>query len=201
MLTWKQIEKLYKGIRDQIGGVGVTLIRPCQHLKLTDSPYAKFGKFPPGICGAASPEHNTITVPEDSSQYDVERFLWHELAHVLFPSAPHWWIEGFSARMSPFSEGKWAEWSAKNRGAAGIASRNTGHSIDELPSREELIKLASEAARRLDQGTVDDEFRDDLATTYYPFVSKPRSGKSTGKRKSTGRASKRVDPSIMMGMQ
>jgi hypothetical protein len=65
----------------------------------------------------------------------IETTLWHEVAHILFPHRPHWWIECYAARMTG--------------GPTGRYSQRYRHTPDELPTRAELLVLGRRASRRL----------------------------------------------------
>jgi len=173
--TWKQIEDLYKKISDQIGGTEVSLLPPEQFLKLArPEEFAEFGSFAPGVWACASPEHRAITVMKNRPLTDIERRLWHELAHILFPDKPHWWVECFAAKMVPLQDDRWGG------GWVGRYARQERRSPDELPSKEQLIELASEAVARLSPDDLVDVGNDDR---YASTVSKPKKSRTASKPK------------------
>lgn len=53
--------------------------------------------------------------------------IYHEVLHILFPWQPHWWIECAAEVMA-------------RGGGKGYYSGVYGHSVADLPKREELLK-------------------------------------------------------------
>lgn len=86
--------------------------------------------------GRASREHRIIAVKYNRSLFAIKATLWHELAHVLFPSKPHWWVECFAAKMLPGAD-------------IGRYSRRYNHTPYDLPSKTKLLQLARKAANKL----------------------------------------------------
>jgi hypothetical protein len=62
--------------------------------------------------------------------------IYHEIGHKLFPYRQHWWIECFAQKMA-------------RGGGAGYYSKKYGHTPEELPSREQLIRTSHRASERM----------------------------------------------------
>ena len=69
----------------------------------------------------------------------IANAIVHEIAHILWPSRPHWWVECFAARLAPPCKD----------GPAGRYSRRYCHDVFELPSRAECIRMARKRAKGL----------------------------------------------------
>ncbi len=64
--------------------------------------------------------------------------IYHEIGHRLFPYRPEWWIECYAQKMA-------------RGGGTGDYTKLHGHSAQELPNRERLLKLSLRANERLKQ--------------------------------------------------
>lgn len=85
----------------------------------------------------------------------VRNTIWHEIAHVLFPNKPHWWIYTYAAVMSRFD--CFDDYvSSKNKFLSapriGFPTRHFPHYFPlahGFPTRKELLKITRAAAERL----------------------------------------------------
>lgn len=93
-----------------------------------------------GDFGIASADHPIITVRRGLKGKILANTLWHEIGHKLFPSRRHWWIDAFGEKMA-------------RGGGMGSYCKKYGHSVDDLPPRAELLRLARLAARRMKRQT------------------------------------------------
>lgn len=66
----------------------------------------------------------------------LENVIYHEIGHRLFSYRPEWWIECYAQKMA-------------RGGGTGDYTKLHGHSPQELPSREKLLKLSLRANERL----------------------------------------------------
>jgi len=83
---------------------------------------------------------------------EVANTIVHEIAHILWPSKPHWWIECFAQRVAPkegLREARRLASLGYGNAYAGRYSRRYAHEIDELPSRAKCIEMARERAKKL----------------------------------------------------
>lgn len=88
--------------------------------------------------GMASDFAPAITLKKGLRGRKLANVIYHEIAHHLFPYRPEWWIECFGAKMA-------------GGGGTGYYANKWGHTIDELPSREKLLKLARRASARFNR--------------------------------------------------
>lgn len=64
--------------------------------------------------------------------------IYHEIAHHLWPWRKEWWIEAFGEKMA-------------GGGGQGFYCRKYGHTADELPPRQRLLRLAQLASARFNR--------------------------------------------------
>ena len=64
--------------------------------------------------------------------------IYHEIAHHLWPNKHHWWIEAFGEKMA-------------GGGGRGKFCKKFDHTVDDLPPRDELLRLARLASRRFNE--------------------------------------------------
>lgn len=86
-----------------------------------------------GICAAKYP---VFTIRKGLRGRVKENVIYHEIAHILFPNRPHWWVECFGEKMA-------------RGGGRGYWSVKFNKTIDDLPPRSRLLELARRASRRL----------------------------------------------------
>jgi hypothetical protein len=91
-----------------------------------------------GLYGLAATTTPIITIHKGLKGKVLKSTLWHEIGHHLFPSKPHWWVEAFGEKMA-------------RGGGVGYYCRQHGHSVDDLPPRARLLRLAQLAAKRLNK--------------------------------------------------
>ena len=116
-------------IMEQIGWPPIYLVSPRQFESVEgDKMMSSYG-----IAAVKAP---IITVRRGMQGKLLRNVLWHEIGHHLFRSRPHWWIEAFAEKMA-------------RGGGVGQYCKKYGHSADELPPREALLRMARRAAGRL----------------------------------------------------
>lgn len=88
-----------------------------------------------GSCGISNINYNIITISRGLRGKVLKNTIWHEIFHILFPSWNHWKIEAAAERMA-------------RGGGRGVYCSRHGHTVDEMPSRKELLIRARRAALR-----------------------------------------------------
>lgn len=89
-----------------------------------------------GCDGISSTKYPVIAIRSGLRGKAKLNTLYHEIFHILFPHRPHWWIECAAERMA-------------GGGGKGYFSVKYGHSVDDMPPRSYLLKLARRASRRM----------------------------------------------------
>ena len=89
-----------------------------------------------GDFGISSVKYPVFAIRKGLRGRVKENVLYHEIAHILFPSRSHWWIEAFAERMA-------------RGGGRGYFCTKYGHTVDDVPPRARLLELARRAGRRL----------------------------------------------------
>jgi hypothetical protein len=89
-----------------------------------------------GDYGVASVDYPVFAIQKGLRGRVKENVIWHELAHHLWPWRQHWWVEAFAEKMA-------------RGGGKGYYCTKYGHSVDELPPRSYLLKLARRASKRM----------------------------------------------------
>ena len=146
MASWKQVERTFTAILNELGNPTITLLTPSQFEYVT-------GKRLGGCSGKMVHKHFIVTVRRNRSMEHLKNTLWHEVGHCLFgPRKPHWWIECFAAKMAGTPRQRLPHFvqyavGGERRGvAAGRYSAKYCHALDELPGRATLLKMARERA-------------------------------------------------------
>lgn len=125
---FNHVYSLWKDITKEVGEPPVDLISQAEFKRVTGYSLGYFH-------GRCSPKHAVIAVLLNRSDKELINTLWHELAHYLFPSKPHWWVECYAGVMSGSNHiGRWAS--------------RYGKSIEDVPSRDTLLKLSILASHR-----------------------------------------------------
>lgn len=88
--------------------------------------------------GISSEQRPIITVARGLRGRVLKNTICHEIAHHLWPWRKHWWIEAFAERMA-------------DGGGAGYYCKKYRHTADELPPRQELLRLARRASARFNE--------------------------------------------------
>lgn len=91
-----------------------------------------------GNYGIASDYQPIVTIARGLRGRKLSNTIYHEIGHHLFKFRPHWWIECFAEKMA-------------GGGGRGDYSVKFGHTIDELPARSALLKIAQRASRRFNE--------------------------------------------------
>ena len=91
--------------------------------------------------GRASPYHKIIAVRYNRPLVNIKVTLWHEIAHILWPKKPHWWIECLAAKMTGGNIGKY--------------SRRYAHNPSELPTKTKCLELAKKRTKLLKAEPID----------------------------------------------
>ena len=86
--------------------------------------------------GLAAVHYPIITINSGLRGRALKNTIYHEIGHHLFPHWKHWKVEAFAERMA-------------GGGGRGYYCKKYNHSVDEMPVRSELIKLARRAGTRM----------------------------------------------------
>lgn len=89
-----------------------------------------------GSDGIASTSYPTITIKRGLRGKVKSNVIYHELAHHLFPSRPHWWVDNFGEVMA-------------RGGGRGYWAKKYNKYLEDMPTRSRLLKLARRASRRM----------------------------------------------------
>jgi hypothetical protein len=126
-----QVIQLWENILNRIGNPPIRLVFNDEWKQIT-------GHDLGNAHGRASRRHHLVGVRyRGRTLAQIEETLWHEAGHLLFPSRPHWWIECYGEKMAGTGNGQ------------GRYSARYGHTADELPPREKLVKLSRRRAAKL----------------------------------------------------
>ena len=134
-MKWKRIEKEFEQYKALFGMKQncVRLVTPMEYEELSGRSLGHF-------FGKVDRINNIVTVRRNKPIRVIRNVIVHELAHCLFPSKSHWWIECFSYRIIPV---KYYD------GQVGRYTKRYCHTPDELPSKKRLIEMANKAAEQL----------------------------------------------------
>lgn len=124
---------MYIKILAELGYPRIYLVPPEQYEQVDGE---KLGSY----CGSASVDYPVVTIHTGLSGKARRNTIYHELGHHLFPSRRHWWVECFAEKMA-------------RGGGRGYWSKQTGHTVDDLPHRSYLLKLARRASARFNERT------------------------------------------------
>ena len=121
---WNSIRKIFNKYKKLFGNPDVKLVIKHEWIRITDEDIGD-------NVGMSNGFYKLVTVaPETLDGSEIQEVLVHELAHIIFPNKPHWWIECFSSKV------------ARTRDGFMYYSSIYGHTKAELPSRNELIEMA-----------------------------------------------------------
>lgn len=127
--------RTYLKILEELGWPSIYLIENKQFEKVE-------GDSIKGSYGISSVDKPVITVKGGIRGRVLKNTIYHEIAHHLFPNRKHWWVECFAEKMA-------------NGGGRGYWSIKYNHSVDDLPSRGVLLKMAQEATKRFNKKNLD----------------------------------------------
>jgi hypothetical protein len=89
-----------------------------------------------GSYGISSVRYPVFTIQKGLRGKAKMNTLYHECFHILFPHWPHWKIECAAERMA-------------RGGGRGYWSVKYGKTVDDVPPRSYLLKLARRASKRM----------------------------------------------------
>jgi hypothetical protein len=124
--------RLFDHILEELGWPAIYLVSPEQFKELE-------GWNPLDVWGGQGDKHPIITVVGKPDRKMRRNIIYHEILHHLFPRKPHWWIEVVAQKLA-------------KGGGRGEFSIISGHTVYDVPSRDELIKLAKRASKRFNNG-------------------------------------------------
>jgi len=123
-MNWEKVQKIFKECKELLGNPDIRLVPKDEWVKITD-------KNVGDNVGMSNDYFNIITVvPEDLSTSEIREVTFHEIAHIIFPNKPHWWIGCYSSVVAQTKD--WFCYHAERY----------GHTKDELPNRARLIEMA-----------------------------------------------------------
>jgi len=134
-MKWKNVEREFEEIKILFGmkNADVRLVIPKDFKVISGFALGSYW-------GRVDKTKKIITVKRNRPIQQIRNTIAHELAHLLFPNKPHWWIETFSYKIISIKD---------DYGRIGRYAKRYGHSPRELPSKKRLIEMAKEAAERL----------------------------------------------------
>ena len=134
-MKWKRIEKEFEQYKTLFGmkNPDIRIVRPKDFKDITGSALGN-------SLGTVNRKKRVITVKRNRPFLEIKNAIVHELAHLLFPTKPHWWIECFAYRIIPVKY---------EYVKVGRYTERYNHSPRELPSKKKCIELAKKAAERL----------------------------------------------------
>ena len=129
MTSWKKVDCCFNAILKKLGNPPIRLVQSGEFYKITG---ARLG----GFDGRCHPMRRIITVKRNREFVEIKDVLWHEIAHILFPSKPHWWIECFAQKLS-------------GSPLAGHYTSKYCKSVKDVPSKAKLLDLARKSTARI----------------------------------------------------
>lgn len=123
--------KTFINILEELEWPSIYLVSP-QQFEHTD------GEKIHGDFGIASDIRPVITINKGLRGKVLKNTIYHEIGHHLFPHRTHWWIECYANKMA-------------GGGGRGYYSTKFDHTIDELPTRSQLLKISLRATKRFNQ--------------------------------------------------
>lgn len=89
-----------------------------------------------GSDGLSNTTYSIISIRKGLRGRLLKNVLYHEIAHILFPHRPHWWIECAAERLA-------------GGGGRGWWSIQYGYTVDMMPTRSNLLKMFRKASEKL----------------------------------------------------
>jgi hypothetical protein len=89
-----------------------------------------------GSYGISSTKYPIFTIQSGLRGKVRANTIYHECFHILFPSRPHWWVENASEVMA-------------RGGGRGYYAKKYNKSIEDMPPRSYILKLAKRASKRM----------------------------------------------------
>lgn len=120
--------RLFDKILIELGNPAIFLVSPEQFHNLE-------GWDPSDVWGGQGDKYPIITVVGKPDNKTRKNIIYHEILHHLFPNRPHWWIEVVAQKMA-------------RGGGRGEYSIQSGHTIYDVPNRNDIIRLAKLASIR-----------------------------------------------------
>ena len=141
MATWKATESAFNRIMDKLDHPPIRLVRQSEYKQITGHGFSY-------AYGIANWKHNIICVRFQKRDIKtIKNTLWHEIAHLLFRSRPHWWIECFAYKMQPRPH--YTYYSNITVCSAGRYSARYNHAPSDLPSKARLLDMVCKASQRM----------------------------------------------------
>ena len=129
-------EKVFLKIMKQLNYPPIFLIPPKQFEMLDGEEKREENKLDAITFGIAAVYYPVIAVRDDIGGKTLANVIWHEVAHHLWPWRQHWWVECFAEKMA-------------GGGGRGDYSIKYGHTVDDLPPRHVLLRMARRQAEKL----------------------------------------------------
>jgi hypothetical protein len=126
--------RLFDHILEELDWPAIYLVSPEQFYKIEG-----WNPLTTDVWGGQGEISPTITVVGKPSAKMRRNIIYHEIFHHLFPNKPHWWVELAAERMA-------------KGGGKGEYTKISGHTLDDVPSREVIVKLAKRASKRFNGG-------------------------------------------------
>ena len=132
----RKVQRSFDTIMDTICSSGSITMVSEKDLKIL------FGRGLGGFDGVSYLKTRIICLRQNKTSKETKTIIWHEVAHILFPNKPHWWIECFALKMT----GSTIDNSVYCRYA-----KKYCHSTDDLGSKKALLEMAIERVREIEK--------------------------------------------------
>ena len=121
----------FLAIMNELGWPPVYLIPPKQYEQFEGEKLNKRD-----VVGYAGIDYPVIVIYSGLRGRERDNVIYHEIAHHLWPWKPHWWIDLFGEKMA-------------GGGGRGTWARSQGKTLDDLPDRHVLVKMARRQSKKL----------------------------------------------------
>ena len=121
MTTWKVVETLFFNILNEIDNPDIMLINSVYWNELSDD------KLCEDDYGVSDLDHIIAINYIKINAIEVKDTIWHEILHIIYPIAKHWWIECCAQRLSGIR-------------IKGQYTKKYKHSVKDVPKKKKLIK-------------------------------------------------------------
>ncbi len=130
--------KEYIKIWEELGCPKIYLV-PIEQFRIVEG-YNNFSEMREDdiLYGISSDLEPIISLKTDMRGKMRTNTIYHEFSHHLWPWRPHWWHECFGEKMA-------------RGGGRGDFSRKYGHTVDDLPDRAILVKMAQRASKKFNE--------------------------------------------------
>jgi len=123
MVTWRRVKLIFEEILNEISHPDITMITMEKWTKTS----GLRDVFKDEHAGMAHTDYKVFTVRyATEDEKEIRDTIWHEILHIIYPHANHWWIECCAQRLSG-SRGR------------GKFTKRYKRSVQEVPYRVDII--------------------------------------------------------------